>query len=144
MGIKMKAKQGFIIGSIVTPIGLHLKYPWNAAVTIIASIMFLFIMIRDRGSYNKYIFIGTMIMVVAGIFMGTVMIENPIPGASVLMPVAVSLVMMFIGIFVIGVGNHIKDPKRVTKKDLAYIFGAFCFIVIYFGALGWFVYNLHH
>ncbi|WP_346355642.1 hypothetical protein [Azotosporobacter soli] len=140
----MKAKQGMIIGAIVTPIGLHLKYPWNATVAIIASIVFLFIMIRDRGTSNKYIFIGTTIIVAAGIFMGAVMIENPVPGLSGLMPITVGIIMMFIGIFIIGVGNHIKDPKRVTKKDLAYIFGAFCFIIIYFGAVEWFAYSLHH
>ncbi len=53
-------------------------------------------------------------MVAAGIFMGSIMIENPVHGLSVLMPNAISLVMMFIGI-----GNHIKEPKRVTKKTLA-------------------------
>ncbi|WP_346355640.1 hypothetical protein [Azotosporobacter soli] len=141
---KLSAKQGMIIGSIVTPIGLHLKYPWNAAVGFIAGIVLLLIMMRDGKTYNRYNFIGTFIMIAACVFGGTVIMENPTDGISGLMEIQVVIVMMFIGIFVIGVGNHIKDPKRVTKKDLAYIFGAFCFIVIYFGAVVWFAYSLHH
>ncbi len=141
---KLTAKQGLVIGSIVTPIGLHLKYPWNATVAVIGSLLLLLLMIRDRKNYNKYNFIGTVIMVAAGIFMGSIMMENSVPGFSVLMPNAVSLVMMFIGIFIIGIGNHIKDPKRVTKKTLVYAFGGFCFLAVCLGAVEWFAYSLHH
>ncbi|WP_346354321.1 hypothetical protein [Azotosporobacter soli] len=141
---KLTAKQGLVIGSIVTPIGLHLKYPWNVALAIIASVVFLLVMIRDRKTYNKYNFIGTMIMIAAGLLAAMVMSGNPIAGASELLQIAVSLVTLFIGIFTIGIGNHIKDPNRVTKKTLAYAFGGFCFCVICVGAVVWFAYSLHH
>ncbi len=132
---KLTAKQGLVIGSIVTPIGLHLKYPWNVALAIIASLVLLLVMIRDRKTYNKYNFIGTMILIAAGILAAMVMSGNPIAGSSDLLQITISIVMMFIGIFTIGIGNHIKDPKRVTKKTLAYAFGGFCFFAIYFGIL---------
>ncbi len=141
---KLTAKQGLIIGMIVTPIGLHLKYPWNAAMGFIAGIVFLLLMIRDRKTYNRYNFIGTFIMIAACIFGGTVIMENPTDGISGLMEIQVALVMMFIGIFTIGIGNHIKDPKRVTKKTLVYAFGGFCFFAICFGALEWLAFSLHH
>ncbi|WP_346354318.1 hypothetical protein [Azotosporobacter soli] len=117
---KLTAKQGLIIGSIVTPIGLHLKYPWNLGMIMLIVVGIVIWIIYKRKKYNTYNRIGLSVIAGAGMGSGLLMAGQMIEGIPMLRQLLASIGMMLVGLLLYGFGNHIKNPEEVTKAKLVY------------------------
>ena len=131
MDKKLSVRQRLLIGSIITPIGLHLKYPWNLFVVAFGILALVISVIKDKEKYNKFNFVG-MLSAIIGSIVVFLMIMGKLNDYSLSVLIVASLGMIFLGVVLIGVGNHIKDPEKVSKKSLIFFSGFFAFMLLYF------------
>ena len=126
-----------LITSLLTPICKNLMYPWNIFVVTIGILALVIYVIKDRKKYNKFNFTG-MFCAIVGFIIGVMMIMGNLNGISLFIQIIASLGMVFLGVVLIGVGNHISNPEKVSKK-MIYISIAF-----FSGILGvyWILFNL--
>lgn len=137
MDKELSVWQGLLIGLIITHICLHLQYPLNLMAMIIAILVFFVYVIKDRKKYNIINFTG-MYSIIIGSIVGVMMITGKLDDFSVFAQLLASMGMIFLGIILIGVGNHIANPEKVPKKTLYFGAVCFCFILgMYWFLLEW-------
>lgn len=127
MDKELSVWQGLLISSIITPICLHLQYPLNLMAMLLAILVFFVYVIKDRKKYNIINFVG-MYSIIIGSIVGVMMIMGKLDDFSFFAQLLASMGMIFLGIILIGVGNHIANPEKVPKKTL--YFGTVCFFFI--------------
>ena len=120
MDKKLSVWQGLLIASIITPICKHLTYPWNLTVMILVVVVLVVVIVKDRKKYNKFNFAG-MFSGIIGSILVVMMMMGKLNDFSLRVQMVVGLGPIFLGLFLIGLGNHIKDPKRVPIKNLIII-----------------------
>lgn len=120
---KSRVWKGAMLGGAITAICKHLTYPVNMIVIFIALLALIVWMIKDRKKSNKYNVLGMVGIFVSGVI-GILMSMGKLNDFSLRMQTVAGLGPGFLGIILIGVGNHIKNPEKVSKKSL--IIGA-CF-----------------
>ena len=128
MDKELSVWQGLLISSIITPICLHLQYPLNLMAMLLAILVFFVYVITDRKKYNIINFVG-MYSIIIGSIVGVMMITGKLDEFSLFAQLLASMGMIFLGIILIGVGNHIANPEKVPKNTLYFGTVFFCFIL---------------
>jgi hypothetical protein len=95
---------------------------------LLAILVFFVYVIKDRKKYNITNFTG-MYSIIIGSIVGVMMITGRLGDFSVFAQLLASMGVIFLGIILIGVGNHIANPERVPKKTLYFGTAFFCFIL---------------
>jgi hypothetical protein len=130
MDKKLSVWQGVLIGSVITPICLHLQYPLNLIVIALAILLLLVCIIKDRKKYNEFNFAGITSTITGSIVIAISTTGQTMQGVSFGIQILASLGLLFMGIILIGIGNHIRTPEKVSKKQLMYGSGI---LFIFFG-----------
>lgn len=129
MDKKRSVWQGVLIGAIITPICLHLKYPSNFIAVVLAILLLVISVIKDRKKYNKFSIAGMLSIIIGGIGVAFSTTGMVISVTSFEMQIFTSLGMIFLGITLIGVGNHIANPERVSKKKIYFVIAVSSFLL---------------
>lgn len=129
--------KAILITSLLTPICKNLTYPWNIFVITIGILVLVIYVIKDRKKYNKFNFAG-MFSIIIGLILGVMMMMGNLNGISLFTQIIASLGMIFLGVVLIGVGNHIANPEKVSKK-MIYISMAFFSSIL---GVYWILFNL--
>ena len=137
MDKKLSVWQGLLIGSLITPICLRLQYPLNLMAMLLAILVLFVYVIKDREKYNIFNFAG-MFSAIIGSIIGVMMIMGKLDDFALFAQLLASMGMIFLGIILIGVGNHIMNPEKVPKKTLYFGTVFFCFIL----AIYWLLFEL--
>jgi len=138
MNKKPSIWQGLLIGSVLTPICLHLKYPFNLWVMLIVIVGLFVYIVKYWEKYNKFHFAGMISAIVGSIVVASSTTGKVIGGSSLEIQLLASLGMLFSGMILIGIGNHIANPEKVPKKTLYLGTAFFCTILgIYWLLFEW-------
>ncbi|AIF49787.1 phage holin family protein [Pelosinus sp. UFO1] len=127
---RLSTWQGVLIGSLITPICLRLQYPLNLGVMVLVIVGLLVYVIKDRKEYNKFNFAGITSAIIGSIVIAISTTGQTMQGVSFGTQILSSLGLLFMGIILIGIGNHIRTPEKVSKKQLMYGSGI---LFIFFG-----------
>lgn len=126
---KSRLWKGILLGSVITPICKHLIYPINMIVIFIALSVLIVWIIKDRKKSNRYNFLGIVSLFIGGVF-GLLMGMKKLNDLSLRVQMMACLGPGFLGIILMGVGNHIKDPENVSKKSIMIFSGVFTLLLI--------------
>ncbi|GMA98846.1 hypothetical protein [Pelosinus sp. IPA-1] len=118
MNKKLTMWQWLLIGSAISSICLHLQYPFNLIILAIALVVLVVHVVKNRDKYDKFNIAGMAVIVIGGLLIASTIMGYIIGGLSVATQILAAFVVSFTGMFLIGIGNHLSDPARVSKKAL--------------------------
>ena len=110
--------QGLFIGSVITPICTHLKYPFNLMTLVIVIMVLIFHVIRNRNKYDKFNIAGMTSIIIGGLMGAFLITGQVLTGFSFGTQILFVFGLSFLGLLLIGIGNHLSNPERVSKKAL--------------------------
>ena len=111
-------KYNAAIGLLILPVGLHAKYPWNVIAMGVAIAGVVLELVINRERYNSWSAIGFSCFGVGGSCCAAAVAGKTILNMPDLTQEMLGMAIVFFGLALMGIGEHLKNPEKVTRKTL--------------------------